>query len=91
MQGEHGNVAIPNKKEKSLKMKRCRDGVPKSTQTGGSKSEGKYIQSFIHPYIFSQYSKDVAMVVCTFILIFRSFPVCVLFGMPSLIFLSCIE
>jgi len=40
MQGEHGNEAIPNKKEKSLKMKRCRDGVPKSTQTGGSKSEG---------------------------------------------------
>ena len=53
------------------------------------------IQSLIHPYIFSQYSEDVGMVLCIFTLTFRSLSV-FLFGMPSLqrfsfiiIFLTC--
>ena len=41
------------------------------------------IQSLIHPYIFSQYSEDVGMVLCIFTLTFRSLFV-ILFGMPSL-------
>ena len=38
--------------------KRCRNGVPKSTQTRKDKSDGKYTKPH-HPIIFSQKTKDV--------------------------------
>ena len=51
--------------------RRCRNDVPKSTQTKKDKIDGKYT-SLIRPYIFSQRSKDVGMGLCiltiTFIL-----------------------
>ena len=39
--------------------RRCRNGVPKSTQTRKDKSDGKYTKPC--PYIFSQRSKDAGM------------------------------
>ena len=45
-------------------QKRCRDGVPKSTQTRGDIKVKVNIQSLIHPYIFSQYSEDVWTGLC---------------------------
>ena len=50
MQGEHGNEAIPNKKEKSLKMKR---DVGMACQKVHKRDDLKVkvnIQSFIHTY-----------------------------------------
>ena len=39
--------------------KRCRNGVPKSTQTRKDKSDGKYTKP--RPYIFALLWKDVGM------------------------------
>ena len=47
------------------KKKRCRNGVPKITQTRKDKTD-RNIQSLIHPYIFSQKSKDVGIGLCIF-------------------------
>jgi len=55
--------------------------MPKNTQT---RENLKVIQSFIHPYIFLQYSEDVGKGLCIFTFTFRSSLVCVLFGKPSL-------
>ena len=42
------------KKEKSLKMKRCRNGMPKSTRTRKDRSDGKYTKPHPSLHLFTK-------------------------------------
>ena len=66
--------------------KRCRNGVKKVHKQGRIKVMVN-IQSLIHPYIFSQKSKDVGTRLWIFT-ITSILPCCVLFGAPFLHFIS---
>ena len=49
--------------------RKCRNGVPKSTQTRKDDSDAKYTKP-IHPYIFSQKNEDVETGLCIFTITF---------------------
>ena len=67
---EHYQKKCRNKKEKSLKMKRDVGMACQKVHKQGRIKVMVNIQSLIHPYIFSQKSKDVGIGLCIFTITF---------------------